>query len=185
MPYNAYHDLNTKNLTLVPHLPADLFALFDGEEAYEKRSGMRAAGGVKEFLLAASPDFAARLQAATEPDPWKFGFAIMHKIDNVMIGLCGFTGPPDADGVVEIAYSIAPLYEGRGLATEAATALVEFAAQSGLVRTVRAHTLPEQNASTSVLGKCHFEKTGEIVDSENNLVWQWERKLPPGSTSTS
>jgi len=177
--------MNTKNLVLVPHVPAHLLALFDGEDAYAKRSGMGAASGVKEFLLSASPDFAAQLQAATEPDPWKFGFAIVHKIDNVMIGLCGFTGPPDVDGVVEIAYSIASLYEGRGLATEAATALVEFAAHSGRVRTVRAHTLPEQNASTSVLGKCGFEKTGEIVDSENNLVWQWERKPPPAPTSTS
>lgn len=170
---------------LVPHIPAHLLALLDGEDAYEKRSGLRAASGVKEFLLAGSPGFVAQLQTATEPDPWRFGFGIVHKIDKVMIGLCGFTGPPDADGVVEIAYSIAPVYEGRGLATEAAAALVEFAEQSGRVRIVRAHTLAEQNASTNVLGKCGFKKTGETIDSENSLVWQWERRIPPGSGFTS
>lgn len=177
--------IETRNLTLVPHIPAHLLALMDSERAYEKSSGLCIASGVRDFLLAGSPDFRSQLQAGTSPDPWKFGFAIVHKTDNLMIGLCGFAGPPEPEGVAEIAYSIAPAYQGKGLATEAATALVEFASQSGRVRIVRAHTLPKRNPSTSVLGKCGFEKTGEIVDSENNLVWQWDRNIPPRSTSTS
>src|SRR5262249_50152961 len=98
-----------------------------------------------------------------------------------MIGLCGFTGPPDADGIAEIAYSIAPAYQGRGYATETAQALVDYAVASGRVSVVRAHTLPETNASTRVLGKCGFKKTGTIVDPENNLVWEWELALTPHS----
>jgi RimJ/RimL family protein N-acetyltransferase len=177
--------IETRNLTLVPHFPAHLLALMESNVAYEKSSGMRIAGGVREFLLAGSPDFRAQLQTATGPDPWKFGYATLHKTDNLMIGLCGFAGPPDSEGVVEIAYSIAPAFQGKGLATEVATALVEFASQSSRVRIVRAYTLPEKNPSTSVLTKCGFEKTGEIVNSENNLVWRWERNAQPGSTSTS
>jgi [ribosomal protein S5]-alanine N-acetyltransferase len=156
----------------------------ESEDAYRKRSGRAVADGVRELLLAGSPDFFAQLRAATAPDPWKFGFAIIHKIDNVMIGMCAFTGPPDADGVVEMAYGIAPPFQGKGYATEAAVALVEFASQNGRVRTICAHTLPEINASTHVLEKCGFRKTGEIIDSENNLVWRWE-KIPPRLTSTS
>jgi RimJ/RimL family protein N-acetyltransferase len=167
--------VETKNVTLVPHVPADLLALMESNAAYEKSSGMRIAHGVREFLLAGSPDFRAQLKAATEPDPWKFGFATIHKIDNVVIGTCGFAGPPDSDGVVEIAYSIAPDYEGRGYATEAAGALVEFASQNSCVRTISAYTLREINASTRVLEKCGFRKTGELIDSENNPVWRWEK----------
>ncbi|MEY2530922.1 MAG: [ribosomal protein S5]-alanine N-acetyltransferase [Verrucomicrobiota bacterium] len=173
--------IETRNLTLVPHVPAHLLALMESNAAYEKTSGMRIADGVREFLLAGSPDSRAQLQVATGPDPWNFGFAILHKIDNLMIGLCGFAGPPDSEGVVEVAYSIAPAYQGKGLATEAATVLVAFARQSGRVRIVRAHTFPKTNPSTSVLKKCGFKKTGEIVDSENNLVWRWERLITPES----
>jgi RimJ/RimL family protein N-acetyltransferase len=174
----------TKNLTLTPHVPAHLLALLKGGEEYEKISGMGIADGVQEFLLAASGDFIVELRtAAAAPDPWKFGFAIVHQVDNIVIGLCGFAGPPDSDGAVEIAYSIAPVYERKGFATEAAAALVDFASRSGRVIIVRAHTLPEVSPSTSVLEKCGFRKIGEIVDSENNLVWRWAREISTPTTS--
>jgi len=171
------HPLNTKNLTLVPHVPAHLLALMESVDAYEEISGMRIADGVRDFLLAASPDFIAQLQSPAEPDPWKFGFATIHRIDNVVIGMCGFAGPPNSDGVVEIAYSIAPDCEGRGYATEAAGALIEFASQSSRVRTISAYTLREINASTHVLEKCGLRKTEELIDSENNPVWRWEKRV--------
>lgn len=67
---------------------------------------MRVAEGVREFLLSASPQFFAQLQTATEADPWKIGFAIVHKIDNVVMGMCGFAAPPDSDGTVESAMAL-------------------------------------------------------------------------------
>jgi RimJ/RimL family protein N-acetyltransferase len=82
--------------------------------------------------------------------------------------------PPDADGVVEIAYGVAPEYQGRGYATEAATALVEFALSDPRVQTVRAHTLPEPNASTRVLTRNGFRHLGEVMDPEDGRVWRWE-----------
>jgi ribosomal-protein-alanine N-acetyltransferase len=173
----------TKNLTLEPHVPAHLLALLNGGKEYEKASGMRIADGVQDFLLAASPDFFAELRTMTAPDPWKFGFAVVHQADHIVIGLCGFVGLPDSDRAVEIGYSIAPTYQRQGFATEAAAALVDFAARSGRVRVVRAHTRPEVSPSTSVLEKCGFRKVGEIVDSENNLVWRWDRELSTPITS--
>jgi ribosomal-protein-alanine N-acetyltransferase len=173
----------TKNLMLTPHVPAHLLALLKGGEEYEEISGMGIADGVQDFLLAASGDFIVELRTATAPDPWRFGFAIVHQVDNIVIGLCGFAGPPDSDETVEIAYSIAPVYERKGFATEAAAALVGFASRSGRVTIVRAHTLPEVSPSTSVLEKCGFRKIGEIVDSENNLIWRWEREISTPTTS--
>jgi RimJ/RimL family protein N-acetyltransferase len=145
---------------------------------------MRIAEGVREFLLAGSPQFFAQLQTATESDPWKIGFAIMHKIDNVMIGMCGFAAPPDSDSVVEIGYGIAPSYQGKGYASEAAQALIGFASRDPRVRTIRAHTLMQSNASTRVLEKCGFERISETVDPENNTpIWRWERTAKSTSTS--
>ena len=77
--------------------------------------------------------------------------------------------------MVEIAYGIVPGFQGRGYATQAALALVGFAFRTGRVRLVRAHTLPVPNASTRVLAKCGFKRTGEVVDPEDGLVWRWER----------
>jgi len=122
----------------------------------------------------ASPAFFESLKTASDMDPWRIGFAILHTADDLVIGLCGFTGPPDSNRCVEIGYSIVPAYQGRGLATEAARALINFSIPNQ-VRKVRAHTLTEINASTRVLEKCGFTKTGEIVDPEGKLVWRWER----------
>ena len=169
--------MQTKNLTLIPHLPRHLLALIESPEVYHKTCGTRVVDGVREFLLAASPEFLAQLRLSTVSDPWKFGFAIVHRQENLLIGLCGFTGPPDPDGAVEIAYSIAPNYQGKGYATEAAIAIVDYALNSDRVKTVCAHTLPEFNASTRVLEKCGFKRIGEIVDPERNLVWRWEKNL--------
>ena len=124
-----------------------------------------------------SPQWLARISAGTEADAfWTFGFSIVHRGSETIVGKCGFTGPPTADQVVEIAYGIAPEHQGKGYATEAANALVEFAFSSGRVQVVRAHTLPERNASTRVLTKCGLRNLGEVIDPEDGVVWRWEKR---------
>jgi ribosomal-protein-alanine N-acetyltransferase len=168
--------IQTEKLILAPHLPRHLRALVQSVENFENIAGLRVADGIRDQLLSASPDFLASVENGREPDPWRFGFAVIHKIDNVLIGMGGFPGPPDSDGAAEIAYGIAPSYQGKGYATEVASALVEFVSRDPRVKTVRAHTLAEANASTRVLEKCGFKRVGETVDPENNLrIWRWER----------
>lgn len=107
-------------------------------------------------------------------DSWIHGFCVVHVASNTAIGMGIFKGPPADGGVVEIACGIVPGHEGRGYATEVAQALVAYAFGSGRVVLVRAHTLPEPNASTRVLSKCGFERTEEVMDPEDGLVWRWE-----------
>ena len=87
--------------------------------------------------------------------------------------MCGFTGPPNDTGVVEIAYSIAPAYQGKGYATEAARALIEIARAEPAVRLICAHTLAERNASSRVLEKCGLRKVGEAME-DDLPIWRWE-----------
>lgn len=122
-----------------------------------------------------SPDWLARLRASATSDPWTHGFAMVERADGATVGSCGFKGPPDADGVVEIAYGVEPQHRGRGYATEAARALVAFALADDAVRLVRAHTQPGSGASDRVLAKCDFVRVGEVVDPEDGLVCRWER----------
>ena len=122
-----------------------------------------------------SADWLARLHASNSADPWTHGFSLVHRDSNIVVGKGGFKGPPGADGVVEIAYGVAPDYQGKGYATEAAQALVAFAFSSGQVRVVRAHTFAKANASARVLAKCGFQHVGEVIDPEDGMVWRWEK----------
>ena len=168
--------IQSENLILTPHLPRHLRALLRGPEEFEKVAGLGIAPGIREQFLSASSDFIASVENGREADPWRFGFGVIHTIDNLLIGMGGFPGPPDSDGVAEIAYGIAPAYQGKGYATEVAKALIDFASTDPRVQRIRAHTLAETNASTRVLEKCGFEKVAETIDPENNLpIWRWER----------
>jgi [ribosomal protein S5]-alanine N-acetyltransferase len=124
-----------------------------------------------------SPDWVARIETASTANPWLHGFAVTLRDGDAVVGSAGFKAAPTEDGMVEIAYGIAPEHRGKGFATETAEALTLYAFRSGLVRLVRAHTLPEPNASTRVLTKCGFEKIGEVIDPEDGLVWRWEKAI--------
>lgn len=169
--------IETVHLELIPYSPDHLLALIEGDERFEERFGLPAAEGLRAFIVSdeVSPAWLSRLRASSTADPWVHGFAIVHRESRSVIGNVGFKGPPDEQGMVEIAYGIVPAFQGRGYATEAAEAAVVFAFGNSRVRRARAHTLPTPNASTRVLEKCGFEYTGEVVDPEDGLVWRWER----------
>jgi [ribosomal protein S5]-alanine N-acetyltransferase len=155
-------------------------------ETERLRLALQSAEEVREFLSQMSPEVRAQVSPAwldllngtTEPDPWVHGFTIADRETNARVGKCGFTGGPNSDGLVEIAYAIEPAQQGKGYATEAAAALTRFALGDSSVRKVIAHTLPEVNASTRVLTKCGFRHTGELVHPEDGLVWRWEFPRP-------
>jgi len=127
-----------------------------------------------------SPDWLARARVS-KPTPWTHGFAMLERTTGDPVGGCGYKGPLDAEGAVEIAYGVHPSYQRRGYAKEAAAALTDFAFEAG-ARLVRAHTLPDNVASARVLAACGFANIGEVVDPEDGLVWRWERNRP-GSAS--
>jgi len=169
--------LETSHLRLTPWSPEHLLAMIDGAERFEADAGVQLADGLRAMFVSGdvSPLWIAHLREAPGPDPWTLGFAVVHRDDDRVIGSAAFKGAPDEDGVVEIAYGIAPSYRGQGYATEAARALVSFALERVDVRSIRAHTKPENDASGRVLAKCGFHQVGELVDPEDGLVWRWER----------
>ena len=154
--------LQTKSLKLVLHGPKEALAAIKAMSPEDRAQ--------------VSPEWLARLETASQPDPWVHGFGVTLRNGDVEVGSAGYKSRPTGDGVVEIAYGIAPEHQGKGFATEVAAALTAYAFQSGLVRVVCAHTLPEPNASTRVLTKCGFRFMGEVIDPEDGLVWRWEKK---------
>ncbi|MBW7932904.1 MAG: GNAT family N-acetyltransferase [Gemmatimonadaceae bacterium] len=128
-----------------------------------------------------SPVWLAQLRASA-PSPWTHFLTMIDRESGAHVGSCGFKGPPDADGMVEIAYGVDPEQRGRGYAKEGAAALVQFALDHG-VRLVRAHTLPDSGASDRVLMSCGFQRVGEVMDPEDGLVQRWEIVAPAPSTN--
>jgi RimJ/RimL family protein N-acetyltransferase len=106
------------------------------------------------------------------------GFLVADREQAVVVGTCGFTHGPEADGSVEIAYFTFPDFEGRGYATAMARHLVDRSLKSEAVREVVAHTLPEPNASTRILEKVGLRKIGEAHDPDAGRVWRWAY-MPP------
>jgi len=171
--------IETKSLRLIPYSPQHIVAMIESVDSFTRGFGWPPANGLRDFYMSkeVSPEWLAQLRTATVADVWMHGFGVLHVATGEVIGAGGFKGPPGADGAVEIAYGIAPEYQGKGYATEVAAGLVDFAMKGGQVRIARAHTLPEKNASTRVLGKCGFGFAGEVVDPEDGPVWRWEKVL--------
>ena len=81
-------------------------------------------------------------------------------LDGVVIGDCGWFGPADEDGEVEIGYGLAPSARGLGHGTAAVALLLEWVAAHG-ARSVRAEVLPANEPSLRLLARLGFEDVGE------------------------
>lgn len=101
----------------------------------------------------------------------------------VMVGHAGFHGPPGVNGAgamdaLEIGYTIFPAYRGRGYATEAAAALIEWAGREHGIRRFIASVAPDNAPSLAVVARLGFRQVGEQWDEEDGLELVYERYLP-------
>ena len=120
-----------------------------------------------EYDRNAQEFFRGQLAAASEAGAGWFGwYAITAHppfTSPTLVAAAGFLGPPDADGTVEIGYSVVPEATGLGFATEAVQALLAWALRSGASRVI-AHTTPSNEASVAVLRHCGFVEAGPGAD---------------------
>ena len=96
--------------------------------------------------------------------------------ESMPLGFGGFVGEPDEHGTTEIGYLTFPAQEGQGVACAVAAGLIAIAREQG-IRAVIAHTLPDENASTTVLHRNGFTRDGEAVDPDEGTVWRWRLEL--------
>ncbi len=116
-------------------------------------------------------------QVIKNPDLKKWYAYLMIEIEsNTLIGNCGYKGPPDENGMVEIGYEVAEKFRNRGYATEIAGILIKIAFEDKEIKGILAHTLPEENASVKVLKKCNFKFVKEVCNNDDGTVWQWKKE---------
>ena len=114
--------LETPRLTLRQLTPDDLPAV---TALYSDPVVMATKGGVR------SPEETAEMFQGYLRDYATVGYcfwAVIHRVDDRFIGLCGLLNQPDVDGQaeVEVGYTFDKAYWGQGLATEAAQACKEY-----------------------------------------------------------
>lgn len=87
---------------------------------------------------------------------WYTYWVMLLKSEQRLIGGCGFKGPADDRGEVEIGYGTDDAFRNRGFMSEAVAGMVEWALAQDGVRSVRAETANTNVASMRVLQKVGF-----------------------------
>lgn len=160
---------------LVPDLSM-LDAAIDGPETLSRAlGGYEVAEGWEGFpeALPATRDALAEDRRGAR---WGTRLFVLDE-PRMLVGWGGFKGPP-ADGVVELGYSIAPDFRGRGIASDAVREMLREAFSPGELRAVIAHTLATPGPSTRVLEKTGFVYDGEVTDEEDRRMWRWRHDRP-------
>jgi RimJ/RimL family protein N-acetyltransferase len=167
--------IETRNLKLISGDMDILKSAIEGNEILAMKINATVQDNWTEFGVDALQYSLNKLNESEKEKNWWTYFPI-HKYDNKLIGCGGYKGKPNNDGIVEVGYEIAPNYRNRGFATEMAKGLIENALNDGRVKSIIAHTLGQNNPSTSVLQKCGFEKVEELNDPDEGSIWKWELK---------
>ena len=163
----------------------------DDRPGFERSLGVRVPlQWPPEILAGAVPIFQARL--ANEPDlsPGWLAWYMILKDDGgsgpVLIGNCGFKGPPDSDGMVEISYSVLTAYQNHGYGSEAVAGLLAWAFAHDEVSCAVATTYPELHPSIRLLEKLGFQYVGEGPDWRairyllTRPAYEWKREEDRG-----
>ena len=95
------------------------------------------------------------------------------------VGRAGYHGPPGADGMVEVGYSIDPQHRRQGYARAALRALLARAEADPDVRTFRATIAPDNVASRDLVLAHGLVEVGEQEDDEDGLEIIYEVAVGP------
>ena len=108
--------------------------------------------------------------ALAHPKQWEWYAIWMIELKNgTHIGELCFKGITE-EGNTEIGYGIAEEYQGNGYATEAVSALVDWALKQPGVFQIEAEAEESNTASIKVLEKCGFTRTGIIGEEGPRFI---------------
>ena len=107
----------------------------------------------------------------------QFQLAIVLPDDGRLIGNCGIRRKPDNEREADIGYELAPEHWGRGYATEAAGAMVDFGWRELGLHRISAWCIADNVASARVLEKLGLRPEGRLVENEHFKGRWWDTLL--------
>lgn len=170
--------LAAPRLELLPLTGAALAALIAADRAAaETEIGAKLPAGalLPPEMAEAMDHFLGLVRSHPENAIWS-ARAYVDRNLGMVVGMGGFTGPPGADGIVLMGYSVYPAWQRHGYATEAGKALTDWALTQPGVEGVRATIVPGHVASEKVAQAAGLRPTGRMEhDQEQGKVQVWER----------
>jgi RimJ/RimL family protein N-acetyltransferase len=175
--------IRSARLDLVSFSPAVIRALLDGRrDEAEGELGFQLPDGFPgddlESLLRLR---LGQMEEDLGSRQWLVRGLVLRK-EGTIVGHAGFHGPPGSFGLdpgkAELGYTVFPPYRGRGYATEAAVALMDWAGGEGVSRFV-ASVSPGNEPSLAIVAKLGFVQTGQQWDEEDGLELVFELDRSP------
>ena len=116
------------------------------------------------------------MRGMIEHNPGEPGYGSWYIVaDGTLVGNAGFKGPPGADGIVEIGYSVVEAEQRKGHGSAAIALLVAFAFRDPRVTAVTAETIPELAGSQAVLARSGFTLVGRTPNDEFGEILRYSR----------
>lgn len=115
-----------------------------------------------------------QVKADPSVNPWLIRLAVLRAAEPVIVGQANFHDRPDADGMLEIGYSVLPRHRRRGYATEIAMTMWRFAASHPHVRVLRATARPDNEPSLRIIRGAGFVHVGEQDDPDDGRELVYE-----------
>jgi RimJ/RimL family protein N-acetyltransferase len=182
---NGFKPVLTERLLIRRISAGDAAALF----AYRGRPDVYRYQSWRPKTLGEAEERVKSLEAA-EPDTpgaW-LQVALCLRDTGGMIGDAGMHFPPDDARAAEIGYTVSPEYQGRGYATEAARAVVDYLFNVLGKRRIVASVDPRNAPSVAVLEKLGFKLEARVensacIDGEwcDDCVYVLRRSVPKES----
>lgn len=117
--------------------------------------------------------FRDRLRRPSEPGSWWFWLMVTRDAGDA-VGMVGLPGEPDEHGRAPIGYSVYPSWEGRGYATEAVGAVLDWVLGQSGIAAVRATIAPDNAGSLRVATKVGMRAVaiGRVMDVGEVVVFE-------------
>jgi [ribosomal protein S5]-alanine N-acetyltransferase len=100
-------------------------------------------------------------------------YLFVHVGERALVGCGGFRAAPDAQGVVELGFEIAPAFRDRGFGSEAISGLIRYAFTRPEVAAVVALSLPKGDPRARAFEAAGMRPAGEVMDAVAGRVTQW------------
>ena len=146
--------IETDRLTLVPLPVEHAKAIVHGDRPPDARW---APGYPTDGTLVGASLVVTAEAEGQDLGPWTT-YQIVRRSDGRVVGDCGFFGPPDENGDVQLAYGICVPERGQGYAGEAVKALIAWARTHGSVRRILADAARTNLDSILVMERAGMER---------------------------